>query len=56
MSPGGGDSAVVTAVPTLSATGTIVLYTQDVSAGPGSNPGPDEAAPAGATGATGATG
>ena len=42
-------------VPTLSATGTMVLYTQDTSAGPGSAPGPDEA-PAGATGATGSTG
>jgi Tfp pilus assembly protein PilO len=53
LSPGPSDT--FSTVPTLSATGTMVLYTQDTSAGPGSAPGPDEA-PAGATGATGSTG
>ncbi|MGZ5318982.1 MAG: type 4a pilus biogenesis protein PilO [Actinomycetota bacterium] len=57
LAPGAVDA--FSTVPTLSATGTMVLYTQDTSAGPGSAPGPDEApagAPAGATGATGSTG
>jgi Tfp pilus assembly protein PilO len=55
LAPGASDSTFST-VTTLSATGTMVLYTQDASAGPGSNPGPDEGTPTGATGATGATG
>jgi Tfp pilus assembly protein PilO len=53
LSPGASDT--FSTVPTLSATGTMVLYTQDTSAGPGSAPGPDEGA-TGATGATGSTG
>jgi Tfp pilus assembly protein PilO len=53
LSPGASDT--FSTVPTLSATGTMVLYTQDTSAGPGSAPGPDEGA-TGATGTTGSTG
>jgi Tfp pilus assembly protein PilO len=53
LSPGASDT--FSTVPTLSATGTMVVYTQDTSAGPGSAPGPDEGT-VGATGATGATG
>ena len=55
LAPGAADTTTFSTVPSLTATGTIVLYTQDVSAGPGSNPGPDGATATGATGATGAT-
>jgi Tfp pilus assembly protein PilO len=54
LAPGASDTTTFSTVVSLSATGTMVTYTQDVSAGPGSNPGPDAATP-GATGATGAT-
>lgn len=50
LAPGAADTATYATVTSLSATGTLVLYTQDVSAGPGSAPGPQDAASAGATG------
>jgi Tfp pilus assembly protein PilO len=64
LAPTGSDSTTFSTVVTLSGTGTMVTYTQDSSAGPGSAPGPDEetggatgaTGAAGATGATGATG
>jgi Tfp pilus assembly protein PilO len=37
------ESATVGSIPLLTVTGTIELYTSDVSAGPGSTPGPTEA-------------
>jgi len=48
LSPGA--STTFSTVTTLSATGTMVLYTQDVSAGPGSAPGPQDTTGVGATG------
>lgn len=52
LTPGGGDTTIVTSVPQLQVTGTVLLYTSDTSAGPGSEPGPTEAgAPAPSTAA-----
>ena len=56
LAPGGADATSFSTVTTLTANCTLVLYTQDVSAGPGSAPGPDEGTATGATGSTGATG
>jgi Tfp pilus assembly protein PilO len=37
-----GDQTVISTVPQLQMTGTVVLYTTDTNAGPGSDPGPTE--------------
>lgn len=56
LAPGASDPTTFSTVLSLTTTGTIVLYTQDTSAGPGSNPGPDEGTATGVTGVTGAAG
>jgi Tfp pilus assembly protein PilO len=56
LAPGGGDTEETSTISNLlTLEASVVLYTSDQSAGPGSEPGPTEGGTAGATGATGST-